>query len=93
MKKHDLLKSDTSIIRVLDIQPDRILMIDCIKRTMPIWVEPAALGSYSVCPIEALNDATGYAVPSADTLDAGQKKTMYERYTLIAPILPFISDE
>ncbi len=93
MKKHDLLKSDKTIIRVLDIQPDRILMIDCIKRTMPVWVNPSAFDSYSVCSIEALNEATGYAVPSMDTLDADQKKTMYERYTLIAPILPFISND
>ena len=90
MKKHDLLKSDTSIIRILDIQPDKVLIIDCIKRTMPVWVEPSALDSYSVCSIEALNEATDYAVPAVDTLDADQKKTMYDRYTLIAPILPFV---
>ena len=93
MKKHDLLKSDTGIIRVLDIQPDKVLIIDCIKQNMPVWVEPSALDSYSVCSIEALNDATGYTAPSVDTLDADQKKTMYDRYTLIAPILPFVSDD
>jgi len=60
---------------------------------MPVWVKPSALGSYSGCSIEALSDATGFTVPSADTLDAEQKKTMYERYTLIAPILPFVSDD
>lgn len=93
MKKHDLLKSDAGIVRALDIQPDKVLTIDCIKRTMPVWVAPSVLASYSVCSIEALNEATGYAVPSVDTLDAEQKKTMYDRYTLIAPILPFIADD
>ena len=93
MKKHDLLKADTTIIRVLDIQPDKVLMIDCIKRTMPVWVNPSELESYSVCSIEALNEAMGYTVPAVDALDAEQKKTMYDRYTLIAPILPFIADD
>ena len=58
MKKHDLLKSDTSIIRVLDIRPDKVLMIDCIKRNMPVWVKPSVLASCPVCSIEALNEAT-----------------------------------
>lgn len=93
MKKHDLLKSDTGIIRVLDIQPDKILILDCIKRTMPVWVQPSEVDSYSTCSIEALNEATGYTVPSVDALDADQKRTMYERYTLIAPVLPFIADD
>lgn len=93
MKKHDLLKSDAGIIRVLDIQPDKALIIDCIKRTMPVWVEPSELDSYDLCSIEALNEAIGFTVPSVDTLDADQKKTMYDRFTLIAPVLPFITDD
>ena len=93
MKKHDLLKADAAIVRVLDIQPDKILIIDCIKRTMPVWVEPSVLDSYSVCSIEALNEAAGFTALSVDTLDAEQKRTMYDRYTLIAPVLPFIADD
>ena len=37
MKKHDLLRSGDSIIRVLDVQDDRIFVIDCLKQTMPVW--------------------------------------------------------
>ena len=37
MKKYDLLRSGDNIIRILDIQDDRILMIDCVKHTMPVW--------------------------------------------------------
>ena len=37
MKKYDLFRSGDSIIRVLDIQDDRILVIDCIKHSMPVW--------------------------------------------------------
>jgi len=93
MKKHDLLKNGNNIIRVLDVKPDKILMIDCIKRTMPIWVESSALDSFSGCTDAVLNQATNFAVIDIENLNADPKRTMYDRYTLIAPILPFIADE
>lgn len=93
MKKHDLLKDGNSIIRVLEIKPDKILVIDCIKRTMPVWVDSSTLDSFSDCTNEVLNEATNFTDPAVDALDTDQKKSMYNRYTLIAPILPFIADE
>ena len=39
MKKNDLLKYNDKLIRVLDIQNDKYLIIDCIKRTMPVWTD------------------------------------------------------
>ena len=93
MKKHDLLKDGNNIIRVLEIQLDKTFIIDCIKRTMPTWVESSALDSFSVCNDEVLNEFTNFVITVIDTLDADQKRTMYDRYTLIAPILPFIADE
>lgn len=94
MKKHDLLRSGDNIIRVLDVQDDRILMIDCLKQTMPVWVEAESLGSYSECSGRDLYDATGVVdTKDIDDLDSDQRKIMHERYTMIAPILPFISDD
>lgn len=136
MKKYDLLRSGDSIIRVLDVQDDRILVIDCIKHTMPVWVDvetlkfgmlkceslkresfqselfnPEMLGSgmlefetsefhsqcsgkeVSACTDDELFEATGFISVDIDTLDADQRKVMYERYTMITPILPFIADE
>jgi len=83
MKKYDLLKNEKDIIRVLEIKQDRILIIDCIKKTMPIWVESSDLNSFSCCPVEELMQVTGFDV-SMNILDADQKKIMYDRYTLIA---------
>ncbi len=93
MKKYDLLRSDDSIIRVLEVQECRVLIIDCIKKTMPVWVEPSVLSSYYSCDSVILNDVTGYNPLSADRLDTVQRKVMYDRFSLIAPILPFIGDE
>ena len=52
MKKYDLLKNDKDIVRVLEIQQDRILIIDCIKKTMPVWAESSDIDSFSCCSIE-----------------------------------------
>lgn len=93
MKKHDLLKDDHNIIRILEIRLEKILIIDCIKKTMPVWVEASTLDSFSGCTDEALSEAEKFAVTAIDALDAYQRKTMYDRYTLIATILPFIADE
>lgn len=93
MKKYDLLKNDKDIVRVLEIQQDRILIIDCIKKTMPVWVQSSDIDSFSCCSVEELTQVTGFELCSVNTLDADQKKVMYERYTLIAPILPFIADD
>ena len=93
MKKYDLLRSGDSIIRVLEVQGDRVLVIDCIKRTMPVWVEVVALDSYSECTNDDLSEVTGIVVVGVDNLDADQRKAMYERYTVIAPILPFVADD
>lgn len=93
MKKHDLLKDGNNIIRALEIRPDKILMIDCIKKTMPVWVASSALNSFIGCTCEALYEAMDFTITDINALDADQRKIMYERYTLIAPILPFVADE
>ena len=93
MKKYDLLRSGDSIIRVLELQGDRVLIIDCIKRTMPVWIGLDALESYSECTSNELSEVTGVITADIDALDADQRKTMYERYTMIASILSFVADD
>ena len=93
MKKYDLLWSGDSIIRVLEVHGDRVLIIDCIRRTMPVWVERDTLESYSECTNDDLSEATGVVLVGVDDLDADQRKTMYKRYTTIAPVLSFVADD
>ncbi|RKJ74893.1 hypothetical protein D7X33_18890, partial [Butyricicoccus sp. 1XD8-22] len=93
MKKYDLLRSGDSIIRVLEVQGDRVLVIDCIKRTMPVWVDATELESYSECTSGELSQVTWVIPSDVDALDADQRKVMYERYTMIAPVLSFLTDD
>jgi len=82
MKKHDLMKSGEKMIRVLEVQEDKVLIIDCIRKTMPVWVDITALESYITCT-EEISEAS---------LTAEQKKIMQERYTIIAPVLAVLGD-
>ena len=88
MKKYDLFRFGESIVRVLEMKQDKILAIDCIKQTMPVWIESSRLDSNIEYLPEELADIT-----DINCLDSDQRKIMYKRYTMIAPILPFIADD
>ena len=76
MKKYDLLRAGENIIRVLEVQGDRVLVIDCIKRKMPVWVDTVELESCSECTSGELSEVTEVVLVGADNLDGDvvQKK-------------------
>ena len=84
--KNKLMKKEDSIIRVLDEKENRVLVIDCIKKTMPYWCDISFLDGYEICLEDVLTR-------TEESLSAAEKRIMHERYTLIAGILPFVSDE
>lgn len=93
MKKNSLLKYKNEIIRVLEIQDYTAFIIDCIKQSMPKWVSTAALSNYTECDESELLSATKMILPDEEKLDAENRRFMYEHYTFISGILPFVSDE
>lgn len=93
MKKNSLLRKDDSIIRVLDSQDNKILIIDCIKMTMPKWEDKSIVNGYMDCTEQELQEITNNILCDMDTLDAISKRFIHEHFTLIAGILPFIADE
>jgi len=86
--KNKLLKKEDKIIRVLEEKEDKVLIIDCIKKNMPYWCEASSVSDYDICT----EDELGF-IARSEELSAAEKRIMHERYTLIAGILPFISDE
>ena len=93
MKKNDLLKSGSRIFRVLEIQENKIFVIDCVNRTMPQWRDMDFLVGYSQITEQNLQSDTNICFPEVDSLNLQNKKFMYEHYTLIAGVLPFVSDD
>lgn len=86
-----LLKNETTIIRVLKQKDTQSLIIDCIKRAMPQWVDSTSLLNFMECDESELYQRTGAILNR--TLNSNEQRIAQERYTLIASILPFIGDE
>lgn len=45
MKKNDLIKTEDGIYRILSIEANRVLAIDCIKKTMPKFYSVSSFGN------------------------------------------------
>lgn len=86
-----LMKNDKRIIRVLERKDDKVLIIDCIKRTMPTWVSASELDGYKDCVEDELYETTGIRV--LDDLNGKERCVAQQRFTMIAPVLPFIGEE
>lgn len=88
MKKNDLLKCGEVLVRVLDIKNGQAFIVDCKNKSVPKWVSLDWLSdSYTYCSDE-LN-----SLPDINDLDSQSRKLAYERFTLIAGLIPYISDK
>ena len=86
-----LLKNENQIIRVLKSHVDKALVIDCIKRTMPRWVDGDALSNYDDCGEDEMYERTDY--PFGRELTQKEERIAQERFTMIAGVLPYIGNE
>ena len=92
MKKNSLWKSGEQIVRVLELKNEKVFVIDCVKRTMPYWVIEDSLSGYEECTESEMLQETGVVIPDIECLDAEKRRFIREHFTMIAPILPFVSD-
>ena len=93
MKKNSLLRYDNNIIRILEVDNDDIVFINCTHRSMPKSIKQSNIILKEICSEEDLLSENKIIIPDLDSLDSESKRIVYERYTLIAGILPFISNE
>ncbi len=93
MQRNDLLQNDGTIYRVLDVTEERILVIDCIKRTMPQWIDAATMTQYQPATEDELQVQSQIELFDIDSLDAESRKIVHERFTMVAGVLPFVSDD
>ena len=71
----------------MEIAEDRSLVIDCVKKTMPIWISSKDLSNYSPCMENELWEKTGFFDGDVEAIDTERRNTMYKRYTVVAGIL------
>ena len=92
MKKNSLWKSGEQIVRVLELKNEKVFVIDCVKRSMPYWVIADSLSGYEEYTESEMIQETGVVISDIEKLDAESKRFIREHFTMIAPILPFVSD-
>ena len=84
MKKLDLVIYEGQAHRVLSIKNDKCFVINCIKSSMPFWTRKSYLEEKENLTLETVE---------IDSLSPTSKKRAYERYGLIAPIIPLVEDD
>ena len=93
MEKNQLINWNGVIYRVLAVEEDSILLIDCIKKTMPRWYGLDEISGYEVCSEGELKEKTGREMGKEEDLNSKQRCVAHERFTVIAGILPFLGDD
>ena len=72
---NQLLQYDNQLVRVLDSTTDNI--IDCIKKTMPVWTDAESLKDYLPCSEDTLQEITDTILIDLDNLDSEGRKTAW----------------
>lgn len=93
MEKNSLWKHEEKILRVLKIQREKILVIDCIRRSMPVRMDKEELKGDTPCTEETLWEATGIRPCELAQLPAPALQFVHTHFSMIAGILPFLDDE
>jgi len=93
MEKNQLIKLDGVIYRVLAVEEQNVLLIDCIKRTMPKWYGLDEVSGHEICPEEELGEETEMVLEKEEDLKPRQRCVAHERFTVVAGILPFLDDD
>lgn len=93
MKKNDLFMLEDKIIRILETAEDKVLIIDCIKRTVPKWIYISDLVGYETINENTLSEKTNIFPTDIEKMPPDIKSKAYQKYTLIAGVLPFIGDD
>lgn len=91
--KNKIYRNDDTVLRVLSEKGGSVLVIDCVKKSMPKWITTAAISNFVECSEIELLSLTSMVIPDIDSLDASSKEFMHKHFTMIAGILPFVGDE
>ncbi len=86
MERNDIIKIESGLYRILSIDIDRVLAIDCIKRTMPKFY-PATYFEDG----EKIDCLNGDFLPLED-LSPNERKKAQERFTMIANAVSVVDE-
>ena len=82
MKANDIFRRNGDILRILEIRDGRCLCINCNAACMPVWIL-----------MDEIKEYVYDAEPVIDTkMNVWQKRVAHERFTMIAPLLAYLTD-
>ena len=93
MKKNDLFFCNDTIIRILEIQENNVLYVDCLKKQMPKYRKISSFSNLISCTEAELFEKTNVNPLPIEELSAENRKLAYERYSMIAGVLPYVQNE
>ena len=93
MEKNKIYRYKDDIIRVVLIDGDNILIVDCKKKTMPTWKRKEDLQGYQVLSEQELREIVGYEYDCDIKNDIKKNEIAHSNYSMISPILAFIGDK
>ena len=93
MKRNEIYTHEDQIYRILLVKEDNCLVIDCNHNSMPVWKPVTTFCDASIMTDEDLYTLLEFKPVEDDMVSPERKKIMHERYTMIAPILPFVGDD
>lgn len=82
-----------SIFKAIASKDDMTLMINCSMKHMPEWVETKLLRGVTSIDEEEAFKRLGIVLREETEMSLGELKTARERYTMVAGILPFLTDD
>lgn len=87
MKKNDIVKMEAGLFRILSIEEEKVLAIDCEKKTMPRFFP---LSDFEGAEI---HEEFSSSFLSWEKLSPNERKIAQQRYTMIAATVAVVSDK
>lgn len=81
------------VIRVLGLVGNRALVINCLEKKVPYWLNMETECNWKPMTQEQFLKETKTNFPSFDEITEDKRKLIQERYGTISLILPFLTDE
>lgn len=77
-------KDNVQVFRVLAVEEEKVLVIDCIKKTMPVWMEIEKLDDF--VEEKESNRSELEDIDLLEEYSPDMKKIIYQRYNIISAI-------
>lgn len=91
MQKNKIYRYRDRIIRILDVKEGEVLVIDCVKKTMPRWINHLDLVEGVEMSEEELREELEAGIP--EKISSMSAREMQKRFSVIAGILPYVGEK